>query len=303
MAKKSGGLGRDFYSLLDDNMPENKKNGFSTLIISDIEPRSDQPRKTFEREALETLAESIGTYGVLQPIIVRENAVLAGSYEIIAGERRWRAAKMAGLSEIPVVILDGDDLKAAQVSIIENIQRENLNPVEEALAYRTLMDKFDLTQEQVATQVGKSRSNVANMMRLLDLPERVLDMLREGLLSTGHARALLGLEREEDMPLLAERIVQSEMTVREVERAVKAMNDAANAEPADPAAVEETAENKLRRVYIRDLEHRILEKMGRKAKITNSSKKKVIELTYDNEEDLEELLKALCGDDFFEERT
>lgn len=301
MAKKSGGLGRDFYSLLDDNMPENNKNGVSTLRIADIEPRSDQPRKTFEREALETLAESIGTYGVLQPIIVRENAVLAGSYEIIAGERRWRAAKMAGLSEIPVVILDGDDLKAAQVSIIENIQRENLNPVEEALAYRTLMDKFDLTQEQVATQVGKSRSNVANMMRLLDLPESVLDMLRDGLLSTGHARALLGLEREEDMPLLAERIVQSEMTVREVERAVKAMNDAANAEPADPAAVEETAENKLRRVYIRDLEHRILEKMGRKAKITNSPKKKVIELTYDSDEDLEELLKALCGDDFFTE--
>ena len=301
MAKKSGGLGRDFYSLLDDNMPENNKNGVSTLRIADIEPRSDQPRKMFEREALETLAESIGTYGVLQPIIVRENAVLAGSYEIIAGERRWRAAKMAGLSEIPVVILDGDDLKAAQVSIIENIQRENLTPVEEALAYRTLMDKFDLTQEQVATQVGKSRSNVANMMRLLDLPENVLDMLREGLLSTGHARALLGLEREEDMPLLAERIVQSEMTVREVERAVKAMNDAANAEPADPAAVEETAENKLRRVYIRDLEHRILEKMGRKAKITNSPKKKVIELTYDSDEDLEELLKALCGDDFFTE--
>lgn len=301
MARKSGGLGRDFYSLLDDNMPENKKNGVSTLRIADIEPRSDQPRKIFEREALETLAESIGTHGVLQPIIVRENAMLKGTYEIIAGERRWRASKMAGLSEIPVVILGGDDLKAAQVSIIENIQRENLNPVEEALAYRTLMDKFDLTQDQVAVQVGKSRSNVANMMRLLDLPDTVLDMLRENLLATGHARALLGLEREEDMVLLAERIVQTEMTVREVERAVKAMNDAANA-PADTAEeVEETAENKLRRVHMRDLERRILEKMGRKAKITNSSKKKVIELTYDSDEDLEDLLRALCGNDFFTE--
>ena len=301
MARKSGGLGRDFYSLLDDNMPENKKNGVSTLRIADIEPRSDQPRKIFEREALETLAESIGTHGVLQPIIVRENAMLKGTYEIIAGERRWRASKMAGLSEIPVVILDGDDLKAAQVSIIENIQRENLNPVEEALAYRTLMDKFDLTQDQVAVQVGKSRSNVANMMRLLDLPDTVLDMLRENLLATGHARALLGLEREEDMVLLAERIVQAEMTVREVERAVKAMNDAANA-PADTAEeVEETAENKLRRVHMRDLERRILEKMGRKAKITNSPKKKVIELTYDSDEDLEDLLRALCGNDFFTE--
>ena len=227
--------------------------------------------------------------------------MLKGTYEIIAGERRWRASKMAGLSEIPVVILDGDDLKAAQVSIIENIQRENLNPVEEALAYRTLMDKFDLTQDQVAAQVGKSRSNVANMMRLLDLPDTVLDMLRENLLATGHARALLGLEREEDMVLLAERIVQTEMTVREVERAVKSMNDATNA-PVDTAEeVAETAESKLRRVHMRDLERRILEKMGRKAKITNSPKKKVIELTYDSDEDLEDLLRALCGNDFFAE--
>ena len=302
MARKPGGLGRDFYSLLDDNMPENNKNGVSTLRIADIEPRSDQPRKQFEREALETLAESIGKHGVLQPIIVRESAALSGTYEIIAGERRWRAAKMAGLSEIPVVILEGDDLKAAQVSIIENIQRENLNPVEEALAYRTLMERFDLTQDQVSQQVGKSRSNIANMMRLLDLPESVLDLLREGLISAGHARALLGLEREEDIAPLAERILQAEMSVREVEKAVKHINAALNDEPVVETA-EETAEGKLRRVYMRDLEHRILEKMGRKAKITNSAKKKVVELSYDSDEDLEELLKALCGDDFFQERA
>ncbi|MBR2622276.1 MAG: ParB/RepB/Spo0J family partition protein [Clostridia bacterium] len=301
MARKSGGLGRDFYSLLDDNTPENNKNGVTTLRIADIEPRSDQPRKLFEREALETLAESIGTYGVLQPIIVRESVALAGTYEIIAGERRWRAAKMAGLSEIPVVILEGDDLKAAQVSIIENIQRENLNPVEEALAYRTLMDKFDLTQDQVSQQVGKSRSNIANMMRLLDLPEGVLDLLREGSLSTGHARALLGLDREEDIPVLAERILQSELSVREVEKAVKLMNEAAKVSDKDPEDAAIKAEISLRRVHIRDLERRILEKMGRKAKITSTPRKKVVELTYDNDEDLEELLKALCGNDFFEE--
>ena len=303
MARKPGGLGRDFYSLLDDNMPENNKNGVSTLRIADIEPRSDQPRKQFEREPLEALAESIGQHGVIQPIVVRESAALSGTYEIIAGERRWRAAKMAGLSEIPAVIFDGDDLKAAQVSIIENVQREDLNPVEEALAYRLLMERFDLTQDQVSRQVGKSRSAIANMMRLLDLPESVLELLREGLISAGHARALLGLEREEDIPVLAERIMQAEMSVREVEAAVKRMNDIANTPDVDLASVEETAEGKLRRVYMRDLEHRILEKLGRKAKITNSSKKKVVELTYDNEEDLEELLKALCGDDFFEERV
>ncbi|MBR5798107.1 MAG: ParB/RepB/Spo0J family partition protein [Clostridia bacterium] len=287
MAKKPGGLGRDFYSLLNDNLPENNKAGVSTLRIADIEPRSDQPRKQFEREALETLAESIGTHGVLQPIIVRESAALKGSYEIIAGERRWRAAKMAGLSEIPVVILEGDDLKAAQVSIIENIQRENLNPVEEALAYRTLMDRFDLTQDQVSQQVGKSRSTIANMMRLLDLPDNVLDMLREGSISTGHARALLGLEREEDVTVLAERILQTELSVREVEKLVKRMNELANAPDVAPDDAEVKAEISLRRVHIRDLERRILEKMGRKAKITSTPKKKVIELTYDNDEDLE----------------
>jgi ParB family chromosome partitioning protein len=199
--------------------------------------------------------------------------------------------------------LEGDDLKAAQVSIIENIQRENLNPVEEALAYRTLMERFDLTQDQVSQQVGKSRSNIANMMRLLDLPDSVLELLREGSITTGHARALLGLSREEDIPVLAERILQNDLTVRDVERDVKQMNDAALAPDISPEDVATKAETHLRRVYMRDLEHRILDKLGRKAKITSSPRKKVVELSYDNDEDLEELLKALCGEDFFDERT
>ena len=300
MARKAGGLGRDFYSLLDDNMPENNKNSVSSLRLADIEPRRDQPRKTFEREALEALSESIGTYGVLQPIIVRENPALKGSYEIIAGERRWRAAKMAGLTDIPVVILDSDDLKTAQVSIIENVQREDLNPVEEALAYRTLMDQFDMTQEQVAKQVGKSRPAIANMLRLLELPDAVLDMLREGSLSTGHARALLGLENEEDIPVLADKILQHDMTVRDVEKAVKVLNRAASEEQ-EPMDAAEKAEQSLCRVYIRDLENKILSKLGVKAKITNSANKKSIELRYSDDDELERLLKALCGEDFFDE--
>lgn len=295
------GLGKGLFDIQDDNLLFTAKSGPMTLRIADIEPRSDQPRKQFDQQPLEALAESIGTYGVLQPIIVRPNTNLAGTYEIIAGERRWRAAKMAGLSEIPVVILEGDELKAAQVSIIENIQRENLNPVEEALAYRTLMERFDLTQEQVSAQVGKSRSAVANMMRLLDLPEAVLELLGEGSLSTGHARALLGLEREEDMISLADQIVAREMTVREVEKAVKAIN-AALAEPDEAPSVEETAESKLRRVHLKELEGRLLDKLGRKVKISNSGKKRVVELSYDSDEDLEELLKALCGEDFFNEQ-
>ena len=208
---------------------------------------------------------------------------------------------MAGLSEIPVIILEGDDLKAAQVSIIENIQRENLNPVEEALAYRALIDKFDLTQEKVAAQVGKNRATVANMMRLLDLPEAVLELLGEGSLSTGHARALLGLKREEDMIALADQIVAREMTVREVEKAVKALNAALD-QPAEAPTVEETAESKLRRVHLKELENRLLDKLGRKVKISNSGKKRVVELSYDDDNDLEELLKALCGEDLFAEQ-
>lgn len=294
------GLGKGLFDIQDDNLLFTAKSGPMTLRIADIEPRSDQPRKQFEREPLEALAESIGTYGVLQPIIVRPNTNLAGMYEIIAGERRWRAAKMAGLSDIPVVILEGDELKAAQVAIIENIQREDLNPVEEALAYRTLMERFDLTQEQVSVQVGKSRSAVANMMRLLDLPQEVLELLGEGSLSTGHARALLGLERQEDMISLAEQIIAREMTVREVEKAVKHINAALDGAD-DTPTVEETAESKLRRVHVKELENRLLERLGRKVKISNSGKKRVVELSYDNDDDLEELLKALCGEDFFAE--
>ena len=306
MAKKAGGLGRDFFSVMNDNMPEAGQGGPSTLRIADVEPRSDQPRKTFELEPLELLAESIGTYGVLQPIIVRENPNLPGTYEIIAGERRWRASKMAGLSEIPAVILEGDDLKAAQVSIIENIQREDLNPVEEALAYRALIEKFGLTQEAVAKQVGKNRSTVTNMMRLLDLPEEILDMLREGSITTGHARALLGLDREEDVTELASKIFMYDMTVRDVEKAVKRMNEAAalaemGLQDEEDVVSAANSDANLRRVYIRDLEHRILNTLGRKAKITNSPKKKVIELSYTDDADLEELLKALCGSDFFAE--
>ena len=215
------GLGRDFFSILDDNIFEEKKDSVTTLKISDIEPRADQPRKTFDNEGLQTLADSIATHGVLQPIIVRENPNFAGSYEIIAGERRWRASKMAGLSEIPVVLVDGNDLKVAQIAIIENVQRENLNPVEEALAYSALMERHSLTQEQIAKEVGKSRPAIANLLRLLDLPDEVLLMLKDEKITSGHARALLGLEDEEDMITLAQKIEEKGLSVRDTERLVK----------------------------------------------------------------------------------
>lgn len=301
MAKK-GGLGRDYFSVLDDNMVENKKGAAELVRISDIEPRKDQPRKTFGRESLEQLAESVGAYGVLQPIIVRENVALPGTYEIIAGERRWRAAKMAGLTEIPAVILDGDELKAAQVSMIENIQREDLNPVEEALGYKALIERFGLTQDQVAKQVGKSRSAITNMLRLLDLPDSILTQLRDGDLSMGHARALLGLDRAEDMPVLAQKIIEKGLSVREVEAAVKRMNDlAARDEEEDMPDAAEKSELSQRRVYMRDLEHRITEHLGRKARITVTPKKKVLEISYSDDDDLTALLETICGNDIFDE--
>ena len=295
---KSRGLGKSIFDTFDDNLIESKKGAGEMLRISAIEPRRDQPRKTFDRESLEALAESVQKYGVLQPIIVRPNQIIDDTYEIIAGERRWRAAKLAGLDEIPAVILDGDDLKIAQVSIIENIQREDLNAVEEALAYQGLMDRFGLTQDQVSKQVGKSRSAVANLLRLLDLPEEVLVMLKNDEISAGHARALLGLEDEANMIVLAQKIIEKQLSVREVESAVKRLNTVAEIEEIDDAdAVNATV---MTKIHLRELEKRSRETLGRKVKIVNNAKKKVVEITFDSDEDLETLLSRVCGTEIFE---
>ena len=298
MAKKSGGLGRGFYDIYEDNMLESKKGVGEPIRVSDIEPRRDQPRKTFDREALELLADSIATHGVLQPIIVRENLSAQGTYEIIAGERRWRAAKMAGLSEIPAVVFTGDDLKAAQVALIENIQREDLNPVEEAMGYGALIEKFGLTQDQVAKQVGKSRPTVTNMLRLLDLPDGVLELLRDGEISAGHARAILGLDNEDDMLPLAIRAVDEKLSTRAVENAVKRLNEAAKKAEDDEPVIERTSQVK---VHMKELEKRAMSSLGRKVRISRSSRKKVVELTYSDDADLEALLMSLCGNDIFAE--
>ena len=294
---KARGLGKSIFDTFDDNLIETKKGAGEMLKISSVEPRRDQPRKTVEREALEALAESVQKYGVLQPIIVRPNQLIDDTYEIIAGERRWRAAKLAGLDEIPAVILDGDDLKIAQVAIIENIQREDLNPVEEALGYGALIDRFGLTQEQVSKQVGKSRSAITNMLRLLDLPDEVLELLRSGELKEGHARALLGLDDEAHMILLANRVIASGLSVREVEAAVRRMNAIAE----EKEAVIEDASAVQVKLHMKELEKRAMSTLGRKVRISRSSRKKVVELTYDDDADLEALLTSLCGETIFGE--
>ena len=297
MAKRQSALGKDFYSILDDNIMGMKDGTATTLRVSEVEPRSDQPRKQFDREALEALADSIAAYGVLQPILVRPNPNFEGAYEIIAGERRWRAAKMAGLTEIPAVVLDGDDLKTAQIALIENVQREDLNVVEEALGYNALMERFDMTQEEVSKIAGKSRSAIANTLRLLDLPDEVLTLLQEkdGFLTAGHARALLALKNEEMIPLLAARIAAKKLSVREVEALVKRENTEPREELPDITG------HTQNRVWMKDLERRTREALGRKVKITQNDKKRSIEIFYEDDADMEALLTALCGDGLFAE--
>lgn len=290
-----GGLGRDFYSILDDNMIEEKKGAVQTLRISDVEPRKDQPRKDFDEESLDLLADSISIHGVLQPIIVRENSDFPGTYEIIAGERRWRAAKRIALSEIPAVVVDGDDLKVAQIALVENVQREDLNPVEEAFAYQALIERFGLTQEQLSKQVGRSRSAIANMLRLTDLPDEVLELLRDGKITNGHARAILGLDNEEEMVILAQKVFERDLSVREVEKIVKKM-----IEDADKEILNVSNDDSVqRRVYMRELERKVMDKLGRRVKINQTTKKKTVELTFDNDSDLEELLTLICGSGLF----
>lgn len=302
--KRANGLGRLMDDLLDDNLPEERKKGAAMIRVSCIEPRSNQPRKTFDRESLEVLADSIAAYGVLQPIIVRENADVPGTYVIIAGERRWRASKMAGLTEIPTVVFDGDDLKAAQVAMIENIQRENLNPVEEAFGYRDLIERFGLTQDLVAKQVGKSRPAVANALRLLELPEEVLEMLRDGTISAGHARALLGLSDPDLMAVYAEKVSQNGLSVRDTENLVRRANDRASA-AAESASSDapETPMGAMRKAQLRMLEKKSMSVLGRKVKISSSGKKHTVELYYNDDEDLTALLTALCGAEIFNEEA
>ena len=298
--KKFGGLGKNLFDIILDNGPmETPAANAVSLRLSDIEPRSDQPRKDFNREALESLSDSIAAHGVLQPILVRENPVAEGFYEIIAGERRWRAAKMAGLSEIPAIVIDSDEFKTAQLSLIENVQREDLNPVEEARAYKALIERFDVTQEELSKQVNRSRSAIANMIRLLDLPEPVLDHLRKGELSQGHARALLPIEDEQMCAEMAERIINSDLSVRAVERWVKDYLE--KKDKVHEVVPIGQNDGRQRKVYMRELESKAESVLGRKLRIHETPKKKVIEIAYSDDEDLEYALKTICGEGVFDD--
>ena len=292
--KKNSGLGRGLDAIfLENTIEEGGKigeNSVSMLSLSIIDPKSDQPRKSFDKEALEELAASISENGLLQPIIVRE--YLGGRYQIIAGERRFRASKIAGLTEIPVIIMDKDDRKAAEIALIENIQREDLNPVEEAMAFRALMVEYGLTQEELSAKIGKSRSAIANTVRLLDLPDAVLEMVARGEISAGHGRTLLGVTLKDNMILLANRTVEFDLSVRQLEEAVKAINK--------PVKIKEEEEEEAPVYvdYFREMELRIQSHLGRRAIINGKGRKKSLTLFYEDNEDLDELLKLVCGEEF-----
>ncbi|MBR2952636.1 MAG: ParB/RepB/Spo0J family partition protein [Clostridia bacterium] len=298
MAKKMLGLGKGLDSIfLDNDISDDlsESSNKTMLRISMIDPKPGQPRKNFDTEALAQLAESIGAHGVLQPIIVR--AISEDRYQIIAGERRWRASKMAGQSEIPAIVIEADELEAAQIALVENLQRENLNPLEEAQAYSELIETYDMTQEQIAQKIGKSRSAIANTLRLLDLPEELSMLIEQGNLTAGHARALLGLPNAESRILLGTKAAEQQWSVRvtedEVRRYARRLALAAAEEEK-----EETAAPEVKIDYVAELEKRMMRELGRRVKIANKGQRKSITLYFEDNQDLEALLTRICGKDF-----
>ena len=287
MAKRKTelGLGRGLNALLGDpDLPEQNE-GSVSLPISQVEPGLNQPRKRFDEDALADLAESIRVHGIIQPLTVRRLAT--GYYQIIAGERRWRAAKAAGLAEVPAVIIEADDRKVMELGLIENLQREDLNPAEEARGYRTLMEDYGLTQEQVARQMGKSRPAITNTLRLLSQPEEVMKLVEEDALSAGHARAILGAPTAALQKEAAARVVKEGLSVRQTEALVKALQKEKKETP--------KPQGPDRSLYLGELEKDLAGRLGRKVKIAHKGKKGRIELEYYNEQDLEVLLALLQG--------
>ncbi|MBR2483810.1 MAG: ParB/RepB/Spo0J family partition protein [Oscillospiraceae bacterium] len=283
MANQVKGLGRGLGALLGDAALEsNVAEQSHTLPLSQIETCASQPRKRFDEEALADLADSIREHGIIQPITVRKLA--SGYYQIIAGERRWRAARLAGLSEVPVVIIEADDRKAMELAMIENLQREDLNPMEEAEGYHALMESYNLTQEEAAERVGKSRSAVANVMRLLHLCAPVRKFVEEGALSAGHARALIPLSPDLQEKL-AETIIKNDLSVRQTEALVKKFGKEPKKEP--------SAEDMLSVNYTEAAAHELTEHLGRSCRIVSGKKKGRLEIEYYGVDDLNDLLDAL----------
>ena len=277
------GLGRGLGALLGDFSDTTAEDSaFKQLPLHRVEPNPDQPRQDFNEEELQSLAESIRVHGVIQPLTVRETS--DGYYQIIAGERRWRASRLAGLTEVPALVIEADDKTAKELALIENLQRQDLNSVEEALGYQSLMDDFGLTQEEAAERVGKSRSAVANALRLLTLDEKVLEMIRVGSITAGHARAILMLKSEKKQVEAAQKIANLGLSVRQAELLCKNMSQEQQEKKEEPV---------LKVDYVKDCEKSLSKHLGRGVKIINGKRKGKFELEFYGQEDLQVLLDAL----------
>ena len=283
--KKKNGLGKGLDALFIDISTEDVKSAVK-LNINDIEPNRDQPRKHFDEAALSELADSIALHGVIQPLLVRP--ISDGGYQLIAGERRWRASRLAGLTEVPVVIREMTDSEAMELALIENLQREDLNPIEEAEGYKLLMDTYSLTQSEAAERVGKSRPAVANAMRLLSLPKEVLDLIKEGRISSGHGRTLLGLNDNSMMLKLCKEIEEKQISVRQLESIIKTLNNPKKDKDEKPKKVK-------RDPYFDECELAIRQELGRKAVVNvKKGNKGTLEIEFFSKEDLQSILETLA---------
>ena len=280
MAKKQSGLGKGLNALMLENSVDSLASA-NTLPINEIVPNKDQPRKTFDEGALQELADSITQHGVLQPLLVRP--IAAGGYQLVAGERRWRASKMAGLKEVPVVIKELSDVETMEIAIIENLQREDLNPIEEAEGLQALIDKCGFTQEEIAVSVGKSRPAIANSLRLLKLPPEVREMTKNGEISAGHARALLSFDNEAMIYEAAQNIIKNKLTVRDVERLAKM---------AERETKKHSANRRRDSIYD-EVELSLTEVLGRRVKVYNGRGKGTLEIEFYSVDDLKEIANKL----------
>ena len=285
---RPSGLGKGLNALFAENEVTQPQNEVTSLRIAQIEPDKDQHRKSFDPEALDELAQSISLHGLIQPIIVRplEN----GNYKIIAGERRWRASKLAGLEEVPVIVREIADMEAAEIALIENLQREDLNPIDEANGYDRLICDYNITQEEVAKKVGKSRSVITNALRLLNLPPEALALLKEKKLSAGHARTLLALKDASQIPAVCKTVMEKGLSVRALEKLVKQLNS-----PAQPKTQQELSKD----AYIKEAERKLTSELGRRVSIKHTPNKEsgTLVLEYFDNDDLEEMLSLLCRND------
>lgn len=285
--KKRGGLGKGLDAIFIENEPEESSSNVM-LKISEIEPNKNQPRREFDDNALAELAESISQHGVLQPLLVRP--IADGGYQIVAGERRWRASRMAGLTEVPVVIRELSDSETTELALIENLQREDLSPVEEALGYKQLMEEYDMSQDQVSKTVGKSRPAIANALRLLNLPDEILNLVNTAKISAGHGRTLLSFKNPEDMLIWAKKCVTDDISVRELERIAKKSN-----QEFENRGKENKTTKKVKRLpYYDEVELSLNEHLGRKVSVSGDAENKgVLEIEFYSKDDLFELAQIL----------